>query len=483
MPYTKKLNEFNRKSNYVIDSERFVNYVKQVAKNPTVSDAERDRLIKDRVLRDYRDQAKLHERKRQELAMSSHKNPKNKAASDEMLDAENFCKEYFALAATIARVENSKYQPLPLFGLTGDEAANLMRQQMNDYSYLDARKFQMKLYGVKDQRFLDQANELKSMSDNGIKYSTADEYQKDKIYETYHTKELMQQRLDRHGWLWKAFHPGETKAMKAYVQKADELLKGIGFPQNAPTMAKLFANQGYAMSGESKKLAMENTLARAAKNIDEKLSRANTERVQKEESLKAKQDALKKAESDKKKAELKSERDKRAENLKTRMQASQSEVDRVNSKKLEDRFFEVRFRPSFDKTEFYAQYNAFKNVSTSVTGNVFPAGVKSVFKQNYEKFKYMKSFIDDKHTVSASKVEDRQNEILNHFIDKEDILQSNLDKLENYKPLTYEEVENLHTQDLLHKELQGIEKKHPTVVSPKQEDKKLDKNPPAKSNP
>ena len=365
------------------------------------------------------------------------------------------------------------------FGITEKEAEKMILGQVNSYTYSEARRFQMKKLGVTHPKFIE---EVTSIGD--VDYSTATDAQKKALQETYVTKNLMQARLDRHWAIWKFFHPWQTKAMETYVETANKVLGKAKF--NGEAEAETLAAGGVDLNTDTVRSGLSEVKAVVSENEkiiqqheNDKKTKLDLANAEKEQKLKEEEEKRQKAIEEKQKAEedkklyqeqrLKDRKEKEEEIRKTidenREQAQQeANVVEESTKHINDKFFEIRFRPSLDKAKLDEQTVLMLNVAkTYIEGkkHVLPVGVKSVFNANFEKLKAARAFVKERDALKPEELENKKdefeakkNELLDNFYVSEELVKHELKNLdvENYKPVTINEIENIALKNKIQKD-------------------------------
>jgi hypothetical protein len=166
-------------------------------------------------------------------------------------------------------------------------------------------------------------------------------------------------------------------------------------------------------------------------------------------------------------AEKEAQRAEAQKNLDEKLSQTQAEADAVRGKDIKDQLFEVRFRPSLDENEFWAQYNTLKDILPRITGNL-PHGVKTVVKANYNKLQSTKTFMRSKEKMSEKEIEEKENSLRGIFLKEEDKALAS-GHLKDYTPLTYAEFENIELKQKLSTDT-GEKKNDSREVSSKKND-------------
>lgn len=467
MPYRKALEDFNKKNGYVIKDRYLMDGVGNVVRNngdkPTVA----NQSIRNRIQNYLRVETHNYEKYRQEMMLRSKAKPndrKLKEKVEKMSDPHRFVEGCINLFGAIARTEahrqRSGYDPLPYFGFKGSEFVDLAKQQVNGYTYKEGRRFELfRAYGILDERFINEAKALEDMAKRGVDYNNATGVDEENILKTYITKQLVEQRLKKHNWLWKITHRGETKAMKAYLETANRCLNAVKFPPNTPDEVEVFASQSYAMTDPAQK---EDFLAQCdkwEKTVDEKVATAKTERRNRKE---AKRQEEERRLEEQKIAEYEKEiAGAQAKRAKLETAESKAAIDAANNKPLEDRWFETKFRPSLDPEEFQKQHEACKAMKSKIPAGT-PRKMKIVFSENTKKMVEVKKFLEKAGSMSEKERQHEENKLIISLYKADDYIENKVsdtvkgELVYNYKPMTYKELcdnESKAFQEKLEKDL------------------------------
>lgn len=355
------------------------------------------------------------------------------------------------------------------FGMTSKEAEKLITSQLNHFSNLEACNFLVERLGVRNPRFINEVN-----AHQVVDYNSATAEQKKSLQNIYHTKKIMEGKLNEKGigaWFWRVFHRSHVKAMNNYVKASTALLQNSKFDENAVRDAEAMANQGYGYNSEEIKSAVDEykvTLANADKRVQDR----EAEKLAQERAREERENAIK------------------------------SEIKTVNEKDIKERMFDIRFRPSFDKATRDAEYAEFKKIVDSkkspdaansndgksaettvefrkntVNTKELPRDAREVFKANMEKFRLMKTYI--KGNITAEKLEELKGTLETKFRGIEDELVSD-EMYNDYKGMTLDEFYALPDKEIRQKieiknELSNNEK-----IEPKHDEKELSKEVPQK---
>lgn len=317
--------------------------------------------------------------------------PKNEAA----LKAEEERKRKERKEESTFRYE--PYKPvIENFGLSTKEVEDIITEQVDSYTYLDARKFQLKNFGVRNPMFRE---ELSAAFGNNVLYSAASAEAKAKMHESFVTKQLMQERLNSKGFFWKLFHRAETRSMREYIAAAEEALTSAKFPKEAEELAKAMAEKGFGAEsvdmeaikdGIKEKFAANDVKIKELEERDRKRQEEKELEAQRklEEERKAKELAAKEEEVRKQK-QLEEERIKKEQLQKDYDEALQA----MQTDEYADKFFEKGFKPEMDLAKINAQFKVANRIGREyLQGNAeLDKATKHVFAGNFEKIRAVKT--------------------------------------------------------------------------------------------
>jgi hypothetical protein len=150
---------------------------------------------------------------------------------------------------------------------------------------------------------------------------------------------------------------------------------------------------------------------------------------------------------------------------------NKAEMDHIAKQPLHDRFFAIRFRPSYDKAEFSAQYSAIKNIKAEHINDKLPAAVRGVFQANLRKFELVNDYVNRELTLNKYAQLYNENRYNEKYMAIEDQV-----KLEykDYEPVTLDQVKDLNLKAKLKEDVN----QQPTVVqkeSPKTASRSVNK--------
>ena len=286
------------------------------------------------------------------------------------------------------------------FGITTEEAKNLLENQVNSATYINARRVQAATVGVTAPVFMD---ELKAAFKDNVTYQDASSPEKSRMQQVFATKQVMKETLDSKkgfwGWVWKAItHRAEAKAMRNYINEAERKLNGANFDEAAEKDATAAMTQRGYLYGSYKRSGAES-------EIEEKF-----------------------AENERKYALL------REEQAKIEAKTAE-EIEKIYKLPLKDQFFEIKFRPSLDNETFEKQRLAYNEVAKIITkgakSNTIPKDVIEVFKATTKKFNAVKKSKANVPTESCEEIEQALMDKGNH---------------DNYNAIKFSEIEAMVEQ-------------------------------------
>jgi hypothetical protein len=273
--------------------------------------------------------------------------------------------------------------------------------------------------------------------------------------------------LNRKNWLWRLFNRAQIKSVQGYVSAADELLGKVQFPEElkAPTMTAATTSGVRAGSSdvddglkEINQAFAEADQAVEARNQEQEARLKEEERRQKEKEA---QEKLKKEaeEKQKKEAEEKSKREKeeRQANRKAREEEAkkaivgheaeikaEAEALAREKKPIPDAFFDIRFRPSWNRDESKKQSDLCVEVGNKyIMGNKnLPAGVRAVFEANYLKIRAVRDFVkNDLDKLEPVELQKKIKEMETQFaVSEEMVKMDHASAGINYEPVTLDQL-------------------------------------------
>jgi hypothetical protein len=349
---------------------------------------------------------------------------------------------------------NYKYDHLPLFGINSSEYTDLVKEQLGAYSYKAGRRYQLlELNDVKFPELLDEAQSFANVAKEGKDWRDADEADKEKIYKTYITKEIMKERLASKNFLWKWIFRGETRSMQSYIASAENSLRSVNFDEDAAHEAEAFAAKSYAMADPAQKDKITSILNQRTANMDTDLAKARENRKALEDQYKI--DRVEKKENAKTKAAIEEKNQIAAGKARFETDAVKAEVDRVNSNEdLTRRLFEIRFRPPFNKAEFDKIRALAKTINREVLNEAQATHAqKYVYSENLKKLSTVKGYFESLEGKSEEEIKLAQDKLTVQFLKQENLVKGEANKgTDEYKPLTGEDIKKAE-QTLLADEL------------------------------
>lgn len=481
MPYVDELREFNKKNGYELKDRYLAEGVGNIIRNSGNKPARANESIRTRIKNYLFPETRAYEAYRQQMMLRSKAKPgdrKLKETVEKMSDSVHFVEGCIHLFEAIAREEAQKqrfaYKPMPYFAFKGSEFVDLVKEEVNSYSYKEGRGFEVfKAYGIRDERFVGEANALGESAKSGLNYSTATGEDRANIHKTYITKKLVEERLARHGFFWKLIFRSETKAMNNYLAAANAALRAVGFPEEAPAEAVQYGTQSYAMADPEQREKLEEQYAVWEARVDNAVETERTKRQNAREAAKAEAD--RKAE-EKKAADLERAMAK-AESERKKIEADNGKlIEAANARPLEQALFEIRFRPSLNAEEFQKQYEACKVLKDNLPEGVTKA-MKVVFRENTKKMIEMRDFLAKADTFDDRTRRYEENKLMNGFHDRDETTRFSAGKLEKGKIV--EEYKSMFNNDpvvddnkVLQEQLKkdfaidaGADKKEPATVN------------------
>jgi hypothetical protein len=205
------------------------------------------------------------------------------------------------------------------------------------------------------------------------------------------------------------------------------------------------------------------------KTVDDKVTTAKTERRNQKE---AKRREDERQLEEQKNAEYEKEiAGAQAKRAKLETAESKAAIDAANNKPLEDRWFETKFRPSFDPGEFQKQYESCKAMKNQLPAGM-PREMKIVFSENTQKMVNMKNFLKKVSSMSDQDRQYEEDKLVNSFYEADEFIEHKVSKtvkgeiVFDYKPLSYKELcdnDNKALHDQLGKDINA------DLNAPKQE--------------
>ena len=368
----------------------------------------------------------------------------------------------------------TRYTPfMPHFGLGSKDAEKLMNDQLSSFNFLDVRRQQIATRGVADPSFLEEVTDMSE-----IYYTSASMQEQQKLREIWVTRELMQDELDSRSWFSKyIWNRAEAKAMRRYIESSTTLLQAALFntKEQAENDIKKMLAGGFDELGEKAEAAMSNIKEVCSVNdkaVQEKQAKRDAKKAERNQQLKQEQDQKEKKLADQeKKNQIKAVTDSLREKYKADREA-------LTGKSINDKIFDIRFKPSFDKTSFDQQLSVMDNITKKYLNKKdIPESARNVFLKNVEKINLMKEFHDLSDELSAQDFIDKANSISQRIDEIDNAAKT---ELQDYVPYTYEQLkkapDKVEEKEPMSVNLESDEKKN-EEVSPKHEDDTLTKDP------
>lgn len=367
----------------------------------------------------------------------------------------------------------TRYTPsMPHFGLGSKDAEKLMNDQLSSFNFLDVRRQQIATRGVAHASFLEEVTDMSQ-----IYYKNASMQEQQKFREIWVTRELMQEELESRSWFSKyIWNRSEAKAMRRYIESSTTLLQAALFntKEQAENDIKKMLAGGFDDLSEEAETAMSDIKKLCSINdkaLEEKQAKrdakkaANDLKVKQENDKLAEQSALQE-----KKNQIKAVTDSLKEKYKADREA-------LTGKSINDKIFDIRFKPSFDKTSFTQQLSVMENITKNYLNKKdIPESARNVFMKNVEKINLMKEYHELSDELSAQSFIDKANSVSQAIDEIDNAAKA---ELKDYVPYSYEQ---------LKKAPDKVEKEHLTVnlesnweqkveVAPKHEAPDLSKEP------
>ena len=367
----------------------------------------------------------------------------------------------------------TRYTPsMPHFGLGSKDAEKLMNDQLSSFNFLDIRRQQIATRGVTHPSFLEEVTDMSETL-----YTIASVQEQQKLREIWVTRELMHEELESRSWFSKyIWNRAEAKAMRNYIDSSTRLLQTALFNTNEQVendIKKMLAG-GFYDFGEEAEAAMSDIKKLCSINdkaLEEKQAKKDAKKVA--DNLKVKQEEKELADQrakQEKKNEIKAVTDSLREKYKADREA-------LKGKSINDRIFDIRFKPSFDKKTFGQQVTVMEHITKNYLNKKdIPESARNVFMKNVEKINLMKEYHELGEELSAQSFIDKANSVSQAIDEIDNAARA---ELQDYVPYSYEQ---------LKKAPDKVEKEHLTVnlesnweqkdeVAPKHEAPDLSKEP------
>jgi hypothetical protein len=393
---------FNETNRIEINSETLLEEIRVALEPKNLEN--RDRMIRDVVYHNYLKDARLYERQRQMAKLQLLQNPTDFStmhALREMQDIPTFFEKYVEIVSTMVKEEAPDYQMKPMVGLSKEDALNLQTNHFSSFSFKKALEIQLLQVLKLDNPDLLSVVTLADITDDPRKldYKNESADVRRRLQETYLGKKIVEDHLKSQGFFWKLGNRAEVKLMKNFIKAAEDTLAAAKFPNAAKEAAE---ERGF-LGVDYKELSVIRS-----RTDDIFLTPEEKElRRQKQEARERKQGLIKAA----------------------------------NEKPLDDRFFDVHFRPPFTLAEFNEQYHRMKEIGKACISGYDGLGkAKAVFNQNYKKFEAIKDVVRGKrHMGVDQEIEFKKNAVKGFEKSEDEFLKENAD----YEAITYEQAKSM----------------------------------------
>ena len=354
---------------------------------------------------------------------------------------------------------------MPKFGLTSAEARAIYLDCVNSVKFAELRSEEMRESGAEHWLFAQLVNEI-DQDTRVTDYNSATPKDQEKLRNVYVTRELMNTHLDglkKRNWIWRLIHRSEIKAVQNYVNSADNLLTKVNFPEDLKASTMTAATTGGIRAGFPEVEAGLQEIDQAFAEVDKAVEARNQEKLLKaEENRKIKEERQKEKE-EKQRAEEKAKKEKtekhatrkaREEQAKKAIVGHEAEINAEAEalarmkKELPDAFFDIRFRPSWDKEESKRQSDLAVQIGKEFfTGKrSLPAGVEAVFKANYAKIRAVREFVKkDLNTLEPKALQEKIKELDTQFAVSEEMVKIEHEQAGiKYEPVTFDQLKLQH---------------------------------------
>ena len=321
------------------------------------------------------------------------------------------------------------------FGLSESRAKSMIEKQVNSCTYTEVRRAQIEATGVAAPVYME---ELGKAFREGLTFDNASAEDKKRMQEVYATKQLVQEKLDSKkgfsGWLWRLFNRTETKAMRNYINGANQALNKAGFEDKHATEAnEAMSEKGYFHS--------EYKTSNTADIIKEKF--AENEKVY------------------------------------APIRAYRAELKAIADKPLEDQYFEIKFRPSTKDEVFKEQVRAYNTVKPIVENlkkeGKIPRDVLTVFYANSKKLKMVSDLYKQGKARGTNELHNAE-----PLCEKEEQALMDKGNHDNYVPMKFSDVKALENlKESVHvdfdKDVANVDVSKPITEAPSLKQNPLEK--------
>ena len=330
----------------------------------------------------------------------------------------------------------TKYTPtMNNLALGSNDVKSLMENQLESFTYSDYRDFrrhQIKTLGVRSSVF---ASELPNTNQN-LKFSDLNLQGKQKIMDTWVTKQLMQEELDSRSWFSKnIWNRREAKAMREYIARANVVLSEANHYMDNDQFEQILNNMmsksyetlddntvGHEMSKFAANFQSNDEPLRALEEKKKRIAAENRmrEEREKQEAAKRKIENQQQKDNDKKRAD---EQEAQKTQWEAKKEAFQTAINAINEKNkaneealkgqsLYQRLQDPKFMPSFNPGTHFDEGRAINAVGKILKQQNATVAL-SVLMKNAEKLKLMHTFkkMVDKKEGEAQAFIDKANEV------------------------------------------------------------------------
>ena len=330
----------------------------------------------------------------------------------------------------------TKYTPtMNNLALGSNDVKSLMESQLASFTYSDYRDFrrhQIKTLGVRNSMF---ASELSNTNQN-LKFSDLNLQGKQKIMDTWVTKQLMQEELDSRSWFSKnIWNRREAKAMREYIAQANVVLSEANHYMDNDQFEQILNNMmsksyetlddntvGHEMSKFAANFQSNDEPLRALEEKKKRIAAENRmrEEREKQEAAKRKIENQQQKDNDKKRAD---EQEAQKTQWEAKKEAFQTAINAINEKNkaneealkgqsLYQRLQDPKFMPSFNPGTHFDEGRAINAVGKILKQQNATVAL-SVLMKNAEKLKLMHTFkkMVDKKEGEAQAFIDKANEV------------------------------------------------------------------------
>ena len=260
--------------------------------------------------------------------------------------------------------------------------------------------------------------------------------------QTWVTKQLMQEELDSRTWFSKnIWNRKEAKAMRDYIANANTVLENanhIGDQVYFEGVLNAMLSKGYEKIDDMVEHKMNSFKGEFERN-DRALREIADRKEREQQEQKAKEDAakLKEQQANQRKEEEKQKREEVKKATDAIKKKFKDDRDAIKEKSANDKLFDVRFVPSYDKKAFDSQMSVMNKMTDYLNKKDIPESARNVFLKNAEKLNLMKEYHDMSQEATAKELVDKVNSVADGLEKiSNDLKAAN----EGYVPYTYDEL-------------------------------------------